>query len=115
MLAGHYAALPVRVPEPAPAAERLARGREIAERGLPEAGLPACLSCHERPGNQLFPRLSGQHARYIAGQLALWRNGSRRISAPGQIMAVIAARLPPDAVQDVAAYFESRDPARPVQ
>lgn len=115
MLARHYATLPRRPPVPPASADRLARGREIAERGLPEAGLPACLSCHERRGSLLFPRLSGQHARYIAGQLALWRDGLRRRSAPGQIMAVIAARLPAEAAEDVAAYFESRDPAGPAQ
>lgn len=114
-LARHYAALPVRPAAPPVASERLARGRDIAERGLPEAGVPACLSCHERPGSHLFPRLSGQHARYVTGQLALWRNGSRRLSAPGQIMAVIASRLPAEAAEDVAGYFESRDPAGPSQ
>lgn len=109
-LARHYAALPIRpAPEPAEEADRIARGREIAERGLREAGVPACLSCHERPGSLLFPRLSGQQARYITGQLAVWRNGMRRLSAPGQIMAVIATRLPADAAADVAAYFQARD------
>lgn len=82
-------------------------GRRIAEAGVPEAGIPPCLACHGTVGSELFPRLAGQHAPYIAGQLALWQRGLRDASVTGAIMAPIARRLSGEQIDAVAAYFES--------
>ena len=52
----------------------IARGEEIARRGMPERDVPACLGCHGRPDrNPIYPELSGQPAEYIATQLELFR------------------------------------------
>ena len=54
-------------PRPVVEPEVLARGREIAEDGLPEAGLQACNFCHGEDGGgnpPLFPYLAGQYAPY---------------------------------------------------
>src|SRR5690606_15010163 len=49
-LAAHYAAQPdgaAPSPEPEPEKDEiLASGEAIARRGIPEAGVPACLACH---------------------------------------------------------------------
>lgn len=90
--------------------EQTERGRAIAENGIPDAAVPPCLACHERDGRGLFPHLAGQHAPYIARQLTLWADGLRRQTAPGQIMSVIAHRLSPAHIRDVASFFESLPP-----
>lgn len=84
-----------------------AYGAEIAERGLPGAGVPACLACHDGDEPSRFPDLTGQPARYIAQQLELWRRGLRDETPAGAIMSRVATRLPRDAAEAVAAYLQS--------
>lgn len=96
-----------------------ARGERIATEGLPEKGIPACFSCHNRFENGRFPHLAGQPARYISQQLQLWQKGLRGETPAGAIMSVIAARLDREAIADVAAFLQSlpaetRVPANPV-
>jgi cytochrome c553 len=83
------------------------RGAEIAARGLPEADLPACNSCHGPVAgrNPTFPRLTGQEARYISAQLRLMKHGERGGTPYAHIMHRIARRLPEDAIEAVAAYY----------
>lgn len=91
-------------------APRIARGRTIATEGVRSDLVPPCLACHGAEANELFPRLAGQHAPYIAGQLRLWKRGLRDASVLGAIMAPIAQRLNDGQIDDVAAFFESADP-----
>jgi len=60
--------------------ETLARGEDLALRGKPEYGVPACISCHG-PENQgygpLFPPLAGQPPQYLINQINHWQNGYR--------------------------------------
>ncbi len=55
----------------------LSLGQRIYRGGDLNKGLPACLACHGPAGlgnlSAGFPRLSGQHARYIASQLKAFR------------------------------------------
>lgn len=110
-LARYYAKLPAtRVgAEAAEDAEAAARGRKIAMAGLAEKGIPACSSCHGGDNPQ-FPRLAGQSAAYLRGQLELWQNGQRDRSGYGAIMAVIARRLSDAQVRDVSTFFASQRP-----
>ena len=112
-LAGYYAGLPplaIRDPPPAePAA--LARGAALAQVGVPSRSVPACLSCHGPEAMPTYPRLAGQPARYLDGQLQAWRAGLNDRSATGKIMAPIARRLSPEQAADLAAYFASLPPA----
>ena len=85
----------------------------IATIGAPEAQVPPCIVCHCAGNPAVFPRLAGQHARYIAQQLRVWRKGLRDRTARGAIMAPIARRLTDQQSEDVAAYFESVAPSRP--
>lgn len=106
--ATHYAQHPSVgkiVPSPL-ASDKVERGRRIATAGVPEKGIPPCLACHAGKSAATFPKLEGQHAPYIVGQLRLWRRGLRDRTVQGAIMAAIAPRLTEEQMEEVAAYFE---------
>ncbi|MFT4055160.1 MAG: c-type cytochrome [Novosphingobium sp.] len=94
--ASYYARLPGLYR--APATDRHA----IAAKGLPEAGLPACAQCHA-PG-KTAPVITGQRASYLTERLRQWRGEDTVIDAhkPQDPMAVIARRIPEDAIDDLA-------------
>ncbi len=118
-LARYYASLS---PAGAGASEdpaAVVRGKRIVTDGLPERGIPACSSCHRDnrdnrdkggKGNPQFPKLAGQSAAYLSGQLELWRKGLRDRSGYGAIMAVIAKRLTDAQARDVSAFYASQSP-----
>lgn len=111
-LARYYASLlrpPAQSEIPDPASR--ARGEAIAQSGLPLRRVPSCLGCHGQEAVSQYPRLAGQPARYLEGQLAVWRAGLNERSATGKIMAPIAHRLSEQQAKDVAAYFASLPPA----
>jgi cytochrome c553 len=82
-------------------------GAEIARQGVPQDGIPACVSCHEPEGGRYpaYPALRGQTADYIALQLRLFRTGTRGGTPYAHIMATIARRLDDAQIDAVAAYF----------
>ncbi len=86
-----------------------ARGKELAEKGDAARGIPACSACHGASGLEDYPRLAGQSAAYMAGQLALWRAGYHTATGAGAIMAPIARRLSDDDVAAATAYYASLD------
>lgn len=108
-LATYYAGL--RTPTPsrprAPDHAVIDRGAALARDGVPSRGVPACLDCHGPEALAAYPRLAGQSARYLEGQLRVWRAGMNDRSAGGRIMAPIARRLNPKEAADLAAYFSS--------
>ena len=85
-------------------------GALIAAQGTP-TGAPPCAQCHAFNGvsdaSGAFPRLAGQSAFYLAGQLRDFASGVR-VSA---LMTPIAQKLSltPDSIADVAAYYASLD------
>ena len=103
-LAAYYAGLrlPATTAAPAPETER---GRKLALEGAPEAGVPPCISCHRSDSLAVYPRLAGQNAAYLAGQLRLWKNGFTPASGTAAIMAPIAQRLTDRQIDDVSSYF----------
>jgi cytochrome c553 len=109
-LAAFYARLPAPAgqaaqPQADPAA--LERGAVLAAQGDAGGRIPACLSCHGDAGLPAYPRLSGQSARYLSGQLAAWQAGLNARTPGGMVMAAIARRLTPQQSADLAAYFAS--------
>jgi cytochrome c553 len=69
-----------------------------------------CFICHGVDGESsspVFPRLAGQHANYVARQLADYKSGKRKSST----MQPMVEDLGGDDFRALGAYFESR-PAR---
>jgi cytochrome c553 len=113
-VAGYYSGLtspPVRASPPAITAAAIDNGRLLATQGLPEAEIPPCETCHGADALSTYPRLAGQHAAYMRGQLRLWKGGLIPRSDTGAIMAPIARRLSDRQIDDVTAYFASLAPA----
>ena len=95
--------------EGTPDPELVARGRAIAEHGVPQRSVPACLSCHgEAVANPNHPRLDGQRAGYLDVQLRLFREGERGTSRYAQVMTKVAKGLEPEEIEALAAYFSTR-------
>jgi cytochrome c553 len=65
------------------------------------------MDCHNASSLDGYPRLSGQHAAYMANRLRLWRNGLISRTSTDPIMAPIARSLNEQQIEDVAAYFSS--------
>ncbi|GLS38620.1 cytochrome c [Mesorhizobium tianshanense] len=105
-LAKHFAALPSTQPGGAGDPALVRRGREIAERGVREASVPACLGCHgRRDRSPLYPSIAGQPERYIEAQLGLFRAGKRGGTRFGHLMANASKGLADDDIRALAAYF----------
>jgi cytochrome c553 len=114
-VAFYYSALDAaHARRPAVEPEVLARGREIAADGLPEADVQACNLCHGADGAgdpPLFPYLAGQYAPYTERQLQLFKRGVRANDSLG-VMRDIADGLGDEDIRAVALYFEWLRPAK---
>ncbi|MBK1699288.1 c-type cytochrome [Rhodovibrio salinarum] len=95
-----------------PASELVMRGKKIAEKGLPDQDVEACISCHVRAKGRrfdiVFPNLEGQYANYIADQLLAWKTRGRGRTREGQLMkpmSDISHNLSNQEIRAVAAYF----------
>lgn len=113
-IATHYAGLPRRASETGGAAPAL--GQQIALRGVPQAGLAACASCHgvDRAAARAYPLIEGQSRWYIANQLQLFRDGGRGSiagDATPDPMVAIVKRLTDAQIDAVAAYYAAQPPA----
>ncbi|MEK6750154.1 MAG: c-type cytochrome [Pseudomonadota bacterium] len=87
--------------------ETLERGADLALRGKPEYGVPACASCHGVDGQGVgaqFPPIVGQAPEYIIQQLNLWQTGARDNDHMA-LMRNIAEQLTDGDKINVAAYF----------
>lgn len=65
----------------------------------------SCFLCHGMNGestSEIFPRLAGQHADYIAKQLNAFKSGQRKSTA----MAEMVAKLTPDEMLALGRYYE---------
>ena len=85
--------------------ELVALGEKIYRGGIGERQVAACAGCHSPNGAGIpaqYPRLSGQHADYTAGQLMAFRDGARKNSPQ---MAAVAARLNDREIKAVADYI----------
>lgn len=98
-------------PEQAPApVATLEADNAVAHRGDAQAGAgkaAVCAACHGMDGNSAdpqYPKLAGQHERYIARQLALFKSGER----DNAIMLGFAATLSAQDMRDIGAYFASQ-------
>lgn len=115
-LARHYAsASPSAASNPTPAARpspdgARARGATLAAHGIGKQRIPACRHCHG-PGatqrNPVYPRLAGQHPRYLALQLRLFQQDQRGGTRYRHLMHRAASALSEQQVEDLATYYGS--------
>lgn len=66
----------------------------------------SCQVCHGKDGhsnNPIYPKLAGQHAKYIIKQMHDFKTG-RRVDP---VMNEMAPSLSDQDIEDIAAYFES--------
>ncbi len=71
----------------------------------------SCFLCHGAQGestSEVFPRLAGQHAEYVAKQLAAFKSGQRKSSA----MADMVAKLTPDEMLALGNYYAKFSPPK---
>jgi cytochrome c553 len=89
-------------------AKLMARGKQIFEEGVTSQSIPACATCHgpEARGNNIFPRLAGQHADYLVKQALVIQSALR--AAP--VMHEVIKDLSQDQMRAVATYLESLSP-----
>jgi cytochrome c553 len=83
------------------------RGAAIYDEGIVATRVPPCASCHALDGAGLaseFPRLAGQHSRYIADQLRAFRSDSRL--GTNAMMHKVSAKLSDGDITAVAVYIE---------
>ena len=69
----------------------------------------SCFLCHGAEGesaSEVFPRLAGQNAEYIAKQLENFKSGKRKSSA----MAPMVAELSPEDMAALGRFYGSRPP-----
>ena len=104
-IAAYYSAQPPAPGRPGDPA-LVAKGKELFDKGVLDRGIPACASCHGANGEGIaeFPRLAGQHSKYVAKQLTYIQTLTR--AAP--VMHGIVKDLTPDEIQAVAAYVQSK-------
>jgi cytochrome c553 len=87
------------------------RGERIYRGGIPERGIAACIACHgpTGKGNPLagYPRISHQHAPYLAKTLREYQAGNRRSDAAlNQMMRNVAELLLDDEIDALASYMQ---------
>lgn len=110
-VAAYYALARADLPPPPapPAPAVLALGQKIAEDGLPERNVTACVWCHGANNGghpPSFPALAGQYAAYTELQLLFWKQGLRR-NDPMNVMREIAQQLDLNEIRALALYLES--------
>ena len=86
----------------------LSLGQRIYRGGDSNKEIPACLACHGPAGlgnpPAGFPRLSGQHARYIVTQLKAFRDGKRN-NDKHQMMSIITKKMNDTEIIAVSNYI----------
>lgn len=104
-LSAYYAGQKLK---PAAASDKalVAVGQKLWRGGNAATGVPACAGCHGPAGAGIpaqYPRLAGQHAEYVAGQLRAFKEGGRT-NDPNGMMRGVAARLTEREIRAVAEY-----------
>lgn len=111
-IAAYYAQQEIRIGSADPAL--VEKGQALYRGGDAENGIPACTACHGPSGlgngPALYPRLSGQHAEYVALALRAYRDGQRTASPKAEMMSEIAGRLTDEQIRAVSSYVEGLHP-----
>ncbi|OGT10146.1 MAG: cytochrome c, class IC:cytochrome c, class I [Gallionellales bacterium RIFCSPLOWO2_12_FULL_59_22] len=88
-------------------ASLLEAGKLIWQEGNSRSGVPACSGCHGEngEGDEYFPRLAGQHSKYVIAQLTQYREG-RRTNDKNRMQAV-ARRMTQAEIEAATQYIAS--------
>jgi cytochrome c553 len=104
-IARYYSVQPPAPGRPGDAA-LIAKGKQLFEQGVPERSILPCATCHGADGAGLadFPRLAGQHAKYVVKQIEYIQAQARK--AP--VMHGIVKDMTTAEIEAVAAYVQSK-------
>lgn len=104
-IAAYYASQPPAVGKPAER-PRVAAGEKIFTEGIEAQQVVPCQTCHgaEAAGNGPFPRLAGQHSRYLKKQMEAYAVNLRA----NEVMHQSAKNLTDLQIAQLAAYLSSR-------
>jgi cytochrome c553 len=104
-LANYYAAQKPAAGKPGNPA-LVKAGRRLFVDGAPSRGIRACASCHGEgaEGQAGFPRLAGQRADYIVGQLKVFGG---KLRPHGVLMSAEVKQMTAAEMRAVAAYLQS--------
>ena len=97
-----YAAEEKKTPKADPA-----KGEQLYISGDASHNIMACVGCHGTAGNSTItqnPKLAGQHAEYIAKQLADFKTPGRN----NPVMSGIAKAMTDEDIKNVAAYLDKQ-------
>lgn len=115
-LALHFSSMALPYPPPPADARKFLtpvsarRAEQWIWRGDVHRGVPACAGCHGQALTGIAPQvpsLLGLPSDYLSAQLGAWRAGVRQARSP-DCMAQIAARLPQDAIADIARWLAAQ-------
>ena len=88
--------------------EKVAAGKAIYKGGNLTTGVAACAACHGPTGSgnvaAKFPKISGQHAKYIVKQLKAFKSG-KRANDVGKMMRNIAKNMTDTEMDAVSEYI----------
>lgn len=123
-VAGYYATRPpppqsvdiVAQKQTTPGPDAVRQGGLLAAYGDMHRGIQGCVNCHGPQGRgepPTYPYLAGQYAGYLTKQLADFKSGARQYDLMG-IMHDIATRLTDQQIAQVAQYYASIRPSKPV-
>ncbi len=104
---GTYFAAQKADPHPVSDAALADVGRFLYARGNPYSGVAACATCHgpDAHGTETLPRLAGQQARYLEGQLRQFDKRER--TNDNAVMHAIATKLTELEVKALAEFLAS--------
>nr|VFK43392.1 MAG: Cytochrome c553 [Candidatus Kentron sp. TC]VFK46031.1 MAG: Cytochrome c553 [Candidatus Kentron sp. TC]VFK57403.1 MAG: Cytochrome c553 [Candidatus Kentron sp. TC] len=106
----YFGNLPFTIDPQAIDFQTLERGADLALRGKPEYGMPACISCHGPEGGGFgphFPPLVGQPPEYLIRQIDKWQTGERDNDHLA-LMQNIANQMTDGDKLNATAYFSNR-------
>ncbi|MBK3777985.1 c-type cytochrome, partial [Azospirillum brasilense] len=85
-------------------------GARLAESGDRATGVPACSGCHGEDRDPRYPRLDGQHASYIAGQLRLWQKDAHGDTPLSRIMGAAVRNLTEEQIRALSLHYAQSRP-----
>lgn len=98
-------------------------GQVIVEYGLPDHGVPACMSCHAfhgRAAGNMYPAISAQRYKYLKHELEAFRLGAQdpsdemgRSNDSYAQMRKVAANMTDEDIANAAAFLTGAKPITP--